>query len=700
MRQAYTGLFTADDIPGENQIGVVVADEPLLAAGKVCYIGQPLAIVVGDSGEIARAARMIEAEFEELPAIFDAREAYARGQLIVPPRAFSSGNIHEAWRECDVVVEGAAETGGQEHLYLETQRTLAHTTESGGLKVLSSTQSPGTVQSAIARVLGLPMHQVEVDVLRLGGGFGGKQEQATPWATVAALAAFKLKRPVKLVLYRDEDMRMTGKRHPYSSDFKIGLTQAGKILAYQVTFYQNAGAVADLAPAVLDRTLFYTTNSYFVPNVEATGFSCRTNLPPNTAFRGFGAPQAAFVMESALFKAAEKMGIEPSVLQRKNLLREGDGFPYGMKIENSRMHRCWEEAEGKYRLEEMRREIQGFNRNHNLRKRGLAVMPICFGIGFDKTIFLNQAHALVHIYNDGSVSVSTGAVEMGQGVSMKMRQIVARIFSIHLNRVKAESVNTTRIANASSTAASYSADLNGNAARLACLEILGGLKKFIAQRLGTDGPQAIEIRDETIYLRDKPTELTWDKLIPEAYLNRINLSAQAHYATPDVYFDKKKNEGKPYAYYVFGAAIITATVDCLRGTYHINSVKVVHDFGESLNPIIDRGQAEGAILQGLGWVTLEEVIHGEKGCLLSDTLSTYKVPDIHSAPEEIRISFLENADNPSGIFNAKAIGEPPLLYGIGGYFAILQAMKAFRPDLQASFSAPMTSEKVLRALFG
>nr|VFK29207.1 MAG: xanthine dehydrogenase large subunit [Candidatus Kentron sp. MB] len=692
------GVFTAEDIPGENQIGNIIPDEPLLASGKVYYVGQPIAIVVANSAEIARAAaRMIETEFEELPAIFDAREAHAQGQLIAPPRIFSSGNIHEAWQKCDVVVEGVAESGGQEHLYLETQGTLAYPTESG-LKVISATQSPNAVQSVVARVLDLPMHQIEVDVLRLGGGFGGKEEQATPWATMAALAAFKLRKPVKLILRREEDMRMTGKRHPYSSDFKIGLTNEGKILAYQVTFYQNAGAVADLSPAVLDRTLFHTTSSYFVPNVESTGFSCRTNLSPHTAFRGFGGPQAMFVMESAIFQAALEMEIEPSVIQSKNLLREGDEFPYGMRVENSQAHRCWERAGEEYRIEEMHREIRAFNREHDERKKGLALMPICYGISFTST-FLNQVGALVHVYSDGSVGVSTGAIEMGQGVNMKMRQVAARMFSIPLSRIKIESTNTTRVANASPTAASCHADLNGHAARLACLNILARLKKFIAQQLNTDRPDDIEIREETVYSRGEPTEFTWDKLISRAYFNRINLSAQAHYATPGIHFDEKTNRGKPYAYHVFGTAIIAVTVDCLCGAYRIDSVKVVHDFGKSLNPLIDRGQAEGAIAQGLGWMTTEDVMHDGKGHLISDTLSGYKVPDIYFSPQEIQISFLENSDNPLGIFNSKAIGEPPLLYGIGAYFAILRAMKAFRPDWQVRFSAPITPEKVLFSLY-
>jgi xanthine dehydrogenase large subunit len=699
LMEGVFGIFTADDIPGENKIDSTCLGAPLLAAVEVHYFGQPLAIIVASSAKIARAAtQMIEIEFEELPAIFDAREAYAQGQLIAPPRTLSLGNVDETWQTCDIVIEGQAETGGQEHLYLETQGAFAYPTESGGLKVVSAAQYPKGIQQTIATVLGLSMHQVEVDVLRLGGGFGGKENQAIPWATMAALAAFKLKKPVKLVLRRDEDMRMTGKRHPYSSDFKIGLTNAGQILAYEVTFYQNAGAWTDSSLNILERTLLHSTNSYFIPNVKATGICCRTNLLPNTAFRGFGSPQAMFVIESAIFKAAEKMGIDPSFIQNKNMLQEGDQLPYGMRVKNSQARRCWEKTEKKYQVEKIRQNVQDFNLAQNKQKKGLAMMPICYGIAFISTSF-NQASALVHIYTDGSVSVSTAAVEMGQGINMKIRQVVAQIFSIPLSKIKIESTNTTRVANDSSTSASSGADLNGNATKLACLNILARLKEFAAQQLNTKQPDDIEIKNETVYLQGKPTELMWDKLILEAYFNRINLSAQAHYATPDLHFDVKKKKGKPFAYHVFGTAIIEVTVDCLRGTYQIDTVKVVHDFGKSLNPLIDRGQAEGAIVQGLGWMTIEELVYNDNGHFTSNTLSTYKVPDIYFAPQDIEVSFLENSENPPGIMNSKAIGEPPLLYGIGVYFAILQAMKAFRPNLPVRFSAPITPEKVLLSLY-
>ncbi len=352
-------------------------------------------------------------------------------------------------------------------------------------------------------------------------------------------------------------------------------------------------------------------------------------------------------------------------------------------------------------LKRYRIESKAFNEANRLQKKGFAVMPICFGISFTST-FLNQASALVHIYTDGSVSVSTGAVEMGQGVNMKIRQIAAQVFSIDPSLVKVESTNTARIANMSPTAASVGADMNGHAARLACIEILNRLKKAAAEKFGTDNSENIEIRNETVFLSGKETELKWRQLIGLTYFNRVSLSAQAHYATPGIYFDREKEKGKPFLYHVFGTAIIEVTLDCLRGTYEIDSVKVVHDFGKSLNPLIDLGQVEGGIVQGIGWMTIEELRYAENGKLLTDTLSTYKVPDIYSAPKDIQVHFLENSENPQGIFNSKAVGEPPFMYGIGAYFAIWNAIRWFQKERGVSsciqLSSPITPEKVLMSL--
>ena len=693
-------IITAKDIPGENQIGGIIQDEELLASNEVHYIGQPIALVVAESQIIAHtAAKKIKCQFQRLPVITDAREAFKNGSLILPPRTFILGDVEKTWTDCDYIIEGKTESGGQEHLYLEVQGAVAFPAEGESVKIISSTQSPTAVQRVTARILNLPMHKVEVDVLRLGGGFGGKEDQATPWAAMTALAAFKLNKPVKLILPRQEDMRMTGKRHPYSSDFKMGINKDGKILAYEVTFYQNAGAAADLSPAILERTLFHCTNSYYIPNVKATAISCKTNLPPNTAFRGFGGPQGMFVIESAINKAAEVLNIDASEIQKTNLLKEDDELPYGQRVEQCRIAKCYSVAEEKFNIEKLKIEISEFNSKNKFIKKGLAVMPVTFGISFTST-FLNQASALVHIYTDGSVSISTAAVEMGQGVNAKIREIAKTIFSIGLDKIKIESTNTTRVANTSPTAASKGADLNGFATKAACEILLNRLKSVAAEELKLDDFERIEIKNESVFYNGKNQNLSWNDLIKAAYFKRVSLSAQAHHATQEIYFDKTKEKGKPFAYHSYGVAIVTATVDCLRGIYEIDSVKAAHDFGESLHPAVDKGQAEGGIVQGLGWMTMEEVIYDENGKLLTDALSTYKIPDIHSAPKEIEVYFLEDSPNPYGPLKSKAIGEPPLMYGIGGFFAIRNALKAFRPNAYFPFSAPITPEKVLMNLYG
>ena len=690
-------ILTAADIPGENQIGGIVQDEPLLAEGEVHFIGMPIAAVVADTPRRARAAAAaIVLEIEEAPGIFDARQAAAAGQLIVPSRTFALGDVESAWDGCAVVVEGQTESGGQEHLYLETQAALVIPQGGDRLRILSSTQAPTAVQRVAAKVLDLPMNALEVDVARLGGAFGGKEDQATPWAVLAALAARILKRPVRIELERGEDMRMTGKRHPYSSDFKIGLAEDGRILAYEATYYQNAGAAADLSPAILERSLFHSTGSYFVPNVRVTALSCRTNLAPFTAFRGFGAPQAMFVMESAITTAAEILGIDRLLIQRRNLLAEGDTFPYGMKAQQGNAQRAFAEVERRFDVAALQLEIADHNAANSRSKRGIAMMPVCFGISFTST-FLNQAAALVHVYTDGSVSVSTGAVEMGQGVNAKMLGVAAHTLGIDPSRITVETTNTLRVANTSPTAASSGADMNGGATEIACRTLLDRLRTVAGQVLEASA-DSIAIRNDQVLVDGVVSDLTWEKLVWETYFRRVSLSAQAHFATPGIHFDRETEKGEPFAYHVYGSAVVEVTVDGLRGTYTIDRVRAVHDAGRSLNPIVDMGQLEGGLVQGIGWMTMEELLFRD-GRNLTDTLSTYKIPDILATPM-IEGHFLEDADNPNAILKSKAIGEPPLMYGIGAYFALLDAMRAYRPDREAFFDAPMTPEKVLMFLHG
>jgi xanthine dehydrogenase large subunit len=690
-------ILTAGDITGENQIGGIIPDEPLFAEHHVHFCGMPVALVIAETlHQAQKAVKKINATIKTLTPVTDPREAFQKGELTLPPRSFILGDTGSAWKECAHIFEGRADTNGQEHLYIETQGAYAIPVENGALRIYSSTQGPTAVQRTVSRVTGLPMHQVEIDVTRLGGGFGGKEDQANTWAALCALAAHHLKRPVKYSLHRMEDMRMTGKRNPYTSDFKIGLDKDLKIIAYETTFYQNSGAAADLSPAILERTLFHCNNTYYIPNVKSTAISCRTHLPPNTAFRGFGGPQGMFVIEAAIVHAAEKLGVNPAVIQQKNLLRTGDEFPYGQKAV-SEAHECWEKATDIYQIKALQKEVHDYNQSNVYSKKGIALMPICFGISFTNTL-MNQARALVHIYTDGSVGISTGAIEMGQGVNTKIAQVAAYLFSLPISKIKVHSTNTYRIANTSPSAASATADLNGKATQIACNLLLERLKQVASEILHTEA-SAIELKNEFVYNKGQKTEVTWKQLVLTTYNKRISLSEHAHYATPEIHFDKTKEKGHPFAYHVFGTSITSVTLDCLRGTYEIDAVRIVHDAGSSMNELIDRGQIEGGLVQGIGWMTLEEIVYDKEGKLRSNALSTYKVPDIYSVPKEIDIEFLHTEKDNLAIFRSKAVGEPPLMYGIGTYFAIRDAVRNFNPRSNPAFDAPFTPEKVLLALY-
>ena len=691
-------IYTAKDIPGNNQLGIIILDEPLFAEKKLHFIGQPIALIVAETELIARKAKqLIKIEVEELPVIIDEREARKKNQFIIPPRTFKLGNTSKVFKTCDYVIEGSVKSGAQEHLYIETQGAYAVPVENGCLKVYSSTQGPSSVQKVIARVLDVAMHKIEVDVRRLGGAFGGKEDQATPLAVMASLAAYLLKKPIRLVYHRLDDMRMTGKRHPYSSDFKIGLNKELKIIAFEVDYMQNAGAAADLSPAIMERTLFHATNSYFIPNVRATAYSCKTNLPPNTAFRGFGAPQAMFVIESAISKAAEVIGVSARKIQEANLLKENDEFPYGQIAENVEAASVWSQLNGNRVFENFEKEISLYNEQHVHIKKGMAVIPVTFGISFTNTS-MNQARALVHIYQDGSIGVSTGAIEMGQGVNTKLTQVVSKVFSVNGKRIKLETTNTTRVANTSPTAASSGADLNGKALEIACNALLSRLIKSASEILDVS-ENKISLKNEEVLVSNAPAGLSWEELILKTHQKRIKLSEKGHYATPVIYFDKSKEKGHPFAYHVYGAAIITCAVDCIRGIYEFEKVNIVHDFGKSMNKIIDRGQIEGGLVQGIGWMTMEEVLYDNMGKLMSNALSSYKVPDIYSVPKEVKIEQLETDGTEMAIMKSKAVGEPPFMYGIGVYFAIQNAMKEFNPQYDLKFDAPMTHEKVLLGLY-
>lgn len=694
------GVYTYEDIPGAKLIGAVLQDEPLLANDEVMYHGHPIAVVVAETPEAAaKGVQACQVEIEELPVITCPREAFARGDLLQETRIFEKGSVDSIWSSCDVIVEGKIDLAGQEHLYLETNRARAIPKEDSQMTVYSSTQSPSATQKHVAGVLGIPMHKVEIDVKRLGGGFGGKEDQATHWACMAAFTAKLLGKPVQIVLGRVDDMKMTGKRHPYKQDFKIGLNNEGKILAYEVSHFQNSGAYMDLSAPVLERTVLHSTNAYAIPHVKIRAATCRTNLPPNTAYRGFGGPQGMFALEVAIEQAAAKMGVAPDWIQGRNLIQNGYIFHYGQEVEACNQQRTWDEAMEHFDVEGIRQRIDAFNAKNRMVKKGFALMPVCFGISFTKT-FLNQGSSLVHVYTDGSVSVTTGGIEMGQGISSNMIAICSRIFGIPSERIKSNSTNTTRIANISPSAASATTDLNGNATIIACQEILDGMLRVAAKEFDCQ-PSDVSIREGVVHLNGEATEMTWNQLVLKTYFSRVQLMAHGFYTPPDLHFDPVKGYGKPFHYYTYGTCLIETTVDCLRGTYKIDASRIVHDLGRTIIPTVDRGQIEGGLAQGIGWVTLEELAFREDGRLASHALSTYKAPDAEFMPDEMELKLLENVENPGGPLGSKAVGEPPFMYGIAAFFAIRRAIGAFKPanKMEEEIRSPMTAERVLLSLY-
>ena len=690
-------VYTHKDVPGLNQVGHIFKDQPLLAIDAVEYIGQPIALVVAESNRAAhRAAKLVHAEFEKLDAVFDPREAAARGTLHGKKRVLVNGDPDAAFARCAHVVQGKLGSGPQEHFYFETQRALACPGEHDTMKVYASAQAPGAFHHHLAEVLGIPQSKVELDIRRLGGGFGGKESTAV-WIVAPAMAAFLLKRPCKLVLERNEDIATTGKRHAYQYDYKLGVDSEGRILAYDVTLYQHAGACADISPAVLGRSFLHASGSYRIPNIRITGMSCRTNIPPNNTFRGFGVPQGTFAIEAALTRAAEVAGIDVAVVKRRNLLQAGDTLPYGMKLDWTNAIRCWDTLDTQVDLAARRQAVADHNRTHTDTQRGLAVVPVCFGISFAQTA-LNQASSLVHIYVDGSVSVSTGAVEMGQGVNTKLQIIAARTLGIPEDFVRVDSTNTSRIPNASPTSASTGADLNGMATRQACEDLLGRLKPFAAQHLRHPTADDVTIRGGVVFLGDQPTDLHWEALVKAAQWARVDLGAHAFYATPNLHYDLETERGRPFAYYSYGTSITEVQLDVLRGTYAMLAFDVVHDIGRSLTEAVDRGQIEGGVIQGMGWATLEQIHYAPDGRVLTG-VNAYKIPDIKFVPPHFGVALLPDSDNPFAVYNSKAVGEPPFVHGLGAYFAVLDALRAVRTDRPLP-DLPVTPERAFLYLHG
>lgn len=696
-------VITNKDIPGQNQIGVGILDEPLLPINEVDYIGQPLAIVIAQNEKIAeKALRLIKVKYQLLTPILTIEEALKKPSLLGPIRKIERGDINNGFAKSDFILDDTIQTNSQDHFYLETQICRVVPTEDNEMIIYSSTQSPSEIQQVVARVLGIKNKDVTVDVKRLGGGFGGKERAATIWACLTALAAYKTRKPVELRLSRLEDMSWRGKRHPIQIKYKVGIDKAGRILSYAVDFNLDGGAYADLTMAIMQRAMVHADNCYYIPNIRIIGRPCKTNLPPNTAMRGFGAPQGIFAIEYIIEQIAHRLKTDPNQIRKINFYKKNQTTPYGQIVHDVHLPDLFGRLEKITRYAQLHNQVKQFNRTHQHLKQGFVVTPVKFGISFTK-ISHNQASALIWVYPDATISVSHGAIEMGQEVNTKIAQIVAGIFGIKVNQVRIESNNTKRIGNSTPTAASVCLDLNGNAAKIAAQKIIARLeplaKKMIFARYKTK-PGKIVFADNTVFGPEYPNQkIMFTELLKSAYEHRIALGAHGFYKTPNIDFDPQKGKGSPFSYFVFGCALSLVQVDILSGNFNILKTYIVHENGKSINPLIDRGQIQGAYMQGFGWLTLEELLLDQKGNYLTNLPSTYKIPNIKDAPQQMYIEMIETNTRYSSVQQSKAIGEPPFIYGESVYFAIKHAIESIADyKYEANLRLPATPESIILAV--
>jgi xanthine dehydrogenase large subunit len=698
------GVFTAADVPGDNRFGPVVHDEDALALSECRHVGQPIVALAGESRAALRLAReAVGLELEALPAVLSIDQAIAAGQFLGPTRRIVRGDVEPALNRAAHVIEGSLHTGGQEHFYLETQAALAIPGENGSISVYSSTQNPSEIQALCAHCLGLRQNQVVCIATRMGGAFGGKESQAAHPAVLASLVALRTGRPARLVYPRNLDMRITGKRHPYRARYRAGFDDDGRIDALSLELYSDGGCACDLSLAVMDRSILHADNAYFIPHFAVSGTVCRTNYPPNTAMRGFGAPQGIAAIENVIEDVAAFLAIDALEVRLRNCYG-GPGrnmTPYGQVVSPNTLPVVIERlAESSDYLR--RRDLAArWNAASPLEARGLSLLPVKFGISFTRRT-LNQASALVNIYTDGTIQVSTGGTEMGQGLFTKIGQVVADQFALPLESVRLMPTSTEKNSNTSPTAASASTDLNGTAALRACEILRQRLAEFAARHLGVgEGESAIPASEIAfdkgdVYDRRRPDRrLGFAELVRLAYEDRVELGARGFYATPGIGFDRDTGQGTPFFYYTNGAAVSEVSIDRLTGELRVLRVDILLDLGRSLNPAIDRGQVIGGFVQGMGWATTEELRYSEGGELMSDSLNRYKVPSVDCIPADFRVELLEDADNPINLLGSKAVGEPPLVLGLSVWAAAKQALSSLKPEGRVELGLPATSEEIL-----
>ncbi|HEY6924341.1 MAG TPA: xanthine dehydrogenase molybdopterin binding subunit [Steroidobacteraceae bacterium] len=692
-------IVTAADVPGENNYGSAVHDDPIFAPGLVEYVGAPLFAVAADTYTTARkAARCAKVDYEPLPAILDIRVALAANATVLPTQRLVRGRPHEALAEAPHRLKGTVHVGGQDHFYLEGQIAVAIPQEDGAMLIHSSTQHPSEVQQIVAHALAKRASQVTVQCRRMGGGFGGKETQPALIAAAAAVLAYRTGRAIKLRLDRDTDMLMTGKRHDFLADYDVGFDPSGRIVALAVMLASRCGYSADLSGPVNDRAMMHIDNAYFLENVEIVSHRCKTHTVSNTAFRGFGGPQGMAVIEQIVDSIARVLGMDPLVVRRRNFygIHDRNVTHYGQPVEDNLVHLIADRLAESSRYHERRTQIAEWNAAQPPVRRGIALTPVKFGISFTATLF-NQAGALVHVYTDGSVLLNHGGTEMGQGLFTKVAQVVATELGLPLAAVRVSATDTSKVPNTSATAASASADLNGKAAQAAAQTIRGRLTQ-LACEIHSVAEADVRFADGQVFVGSK--QMAFAELVLEAYRARVSLSATGYYRTPRIEYDKNTLRGRPFFYFAYGAAVSEVAVDTLTGETRLLRVDILHDAGRSLNPAIDLGQIEGGFLQGVGWLTSEELWWNERGELRTHAPSTYKIPAARDWPPQWQVRMLEGRPNSEDtIYRSKAVGEPPLMLAISTWMAIRDAVASCGPPRALpDLVAPATPEAVLRCL--
>jgi xanthine dehydrogenase large subunit len=688
--------ITAKDVPGQLDIGPVVAGDPLLADGKVEYVGQVVLAVGADSLETARKAAMAAiVEYEDLEPVLDVVDALRKKHFVLDSHQHKRGDSTSALATSKNRLQGTLHIGGQEHFYLETQISSVMPTEDGGMIVYTSTQNATEVQKLVAEVLGVSMHKIVIDMRRMGGGFGGKETQAAGPACLCAVIAHHTGRPTKMRLPRMEDMSITGKRHPFYVEYDVGFDDNGLLTGIELELAGNCGYSPDLSGSIVDRAMFHSDNAYFLENATINGHRCKTNTASNTAYRGFGGPQGMVAIEEIMDAIARSLGKDPLEVRKLNYYgkEERNVTHYYQTVEHNMLAEMTEELEASSEYAKRREEIRAFNAKSPVLKKGLAMTPVKFGISFTAT-FLNQAGALIHIYTDGSIHLNHGGTEMGQGLNTKVAQVVAEVFQVDIGRIQITATNTDKVPNTSPTAASSGTDLNGKAAQNAAETIKGRLVEFLANHFKVT-TEDVEFKNEQVRVRDH--YLSFEEMIQLAYFNQISLSSTGFYRTPKIFYDRDKASGRPFYYFAFGMACAEVIVDTLTGEYKMLRTDILHDVGASLNPAIDIGQVEGAFVQGMGWLTMEELVWNTKGKLMTSGPASYKIPAIADMPIDLRVKLVENRKNPEQtVFHSKAVGEPPFMLGIAVWCAIKDAVASLADyRAQPAIDAPATPERVL-----